>query len=241
MAAPPRDGAGPPPAHRQLRPRPRLRRRPGRGRQGAHPLPAGRRGRPAPAPVRLHRGLDQAPQRHRLRRDHPRAGAHLQRALRPGRRQPDRDRLPGDALLQRPAAGHVQPQAGAQRRAPPGAGPRPGPQRRPPAAGAGRPGALDRGGRAGQPRHAGPSRERPSSPPAPCTGCRSSPAGPCWPPSPKGGRGGPCGRPPGRRCTSGSTPATAARIHNATYWALFDRAVLWLLGRDPTPVAIPGA
>jgi hypothetical protein len=29
--------------------------------------------------------------------------------------------------------------------------------------------------------------------------------------------------------------------HNATYWALFDRAVLWLLGRDPTPIAIPGA
>jgi len=27
--------------------------------------------------------------------------------------------------------------------------------------------------------------------------------------------------------------------HNATYWALFDRAVLWLLGRDPTPATIP--
>jgi hypothetical protein len=29
--------------------------------------------------------------------------------------------------------------------------------------------------------------------------------------------------------------------HSPTYWALFDRAVLWLLGRDPTPVGIPGA
>jgi hypothetical protein len=28
--------------------------------------------------------------------------------------------------------------------------------------------------------------------------------------------------------------------HNATYWALFDRAVLWLLGRDPSTVTIPG-
>jgi hypothetical protein len=27
--------------------------------------------------------------------------------------------------------------------------------------------------------------------------------------------------------------------HNPTYWALFDRAVLWLLGRDPTPVVLP--
>jgi hypothetical protein len=27
--------------------------------------------------------------------------------------------------------------------------------------------------------------------------------------------------------------------HNATYWALFDRAVLWLLGRDPSTVTIP--
>lgn len=29
--------------------------------------------------------------------------------------------------------------------------------------------------------------------------------------------------------------------HNATYWALFDRSVLWLLGRDPTTVALPGS
>ncbi len=27
--------------------------------------------------------------------------------------------------------------------------------------------------------------------------------------------------------------------HNATYWGLFDRSVLWLLGRDPTTVPIP--
>lgn len=29
--------------------------------------------------------------------------------------------------------------------------------------------------------------------------------------------------------------------HNVTYWALFDRSVLWLLGRDPTTVPLPGS
>src|SRR5262249_47399209 len=33
--------------------------------------------------------------------------------------------------------------------------------------------------------------------------------------------------------------STGGQNHPATYWALFDRSILWLLGRDPTTIPIP--
>jgi hypothetical protein len=43
----------------------------------------------------------------------------------------------------------------------------------------------------------------------------------------------------GRAMYLGVYASDGGQNHNPTYWALFDRAVLWLLGRDPTPVVLP--
>jgi hypothetical protein len=43
----------------------------------------------------------------------------------------------------------------------------------------------------------------------------------------------------GRAMYFGVYASDGGQNHNPTYWALFDRAILWLLGRDPTPVVIP--
>lgn len=45
----------------------------------------------------------------------------------------------------------------------------------------------------------------------------------------------------GKTMYFGFWSSAGGQNHNVTYWALFDRSVLWLLGRDPTTVPLPGS
>jgi hypothetical protein len=45
----------------------------------------------------------------------------------------------------------------------------------------------------------------------------------------------------GTRMYFGFYRSANGQNHNATYWALFDRSVLWLLERDPTVIALPAS